>query len=122
MQEDGERCFKDLSELLKEAGTTVHPNDWEMIGRVEAAHEGPLFVLNGPESRASGRRKWERLQEQISQQNSGLALPDKSEFVNPKRNRIYSKIADKRLLGFTVSLTSEATKQELASLKQNLRN
>lgn len=46
--------------MLKEAGTTVHPNDWEMIGRVEAGHEGPVLVLNEPESRARGRRKWDR--------------------------------------------------------------
>lgn len=59
-----------------------------MIGGVEAGHEGPLLVLNEPESRASGRRKWDRLQEQCSQQNSELVLPGKSKFINPKRKRI----------------------------------
>lgn len=82
-----------------------------MIGGVETGHEGPLLVLNEPESRASGRRKWDRLQEQCSQQISELVLPGKSEFVNPKRKRIYSKIGeDKIMLGFTVSLISEAMK------------
>lgn len=82
-----------------------------MIGGVEAGHEGPLLVLNEPESRASGRRKWIRLQEQCSQQNSELVLPGKSKFVNPKTKGIYSKIGeDKRLLGFTADLTLQVMK------------
>lgn len=82
-----------------------------MIGGAEAGQEGPLLVLNEPESRASGRRKWDRLQEQCSQQNSELALPAMSKFVNPKRKRIYSKIGeDKKLLRFTVGLTSQVMK------------
>lgn len=96
---------------MKESGTTVHPNDWEMVGEVEAGHEGPLLVLYEPESRASGRRKWDGLQEQCSQQNSVLALPGMSEFVNPKRKRIYSEIGeDIRLLEFTAGLTSQVMK------------
>lgn len=54
-----------------------------------------------------------------SQQNSDLVLPGKSQFVNPKRKRIYSKIReDKRLLGFTAGLTSQAMRWKLASLRQ----
>lgn len=79
-----------------------------MIGGAEAGQEGPLLVLNEPESRASGRRKWDRLQEQCSKQNSELASPAMSKFVNPKGKRIYSKIGeDKKLLRFTVGLTSQ---------------
>lgn len=100
-KEDGEDCFKDLSQLLKAAGTIVHPNDWEMIGGVETGHEGPLLVLNETESWGSGRRKWNRLQEQCSQKNSEVVLLGKSKFVNPKRKRFYSKTGkDKSLMGF----------------------
>lgn len=100
-QEDGEDCFKNLSKLLKEVGTIVHPNEWEMIGGVVAGQEGPLLVLNETKLWASGRSKWNRLQEQCSQQNSELVLLGKSEFVNPKRKRFYSKIGeDKSLMGY----------------------
>jgi len=72
----------------------------------------------------SGRRTWNRLQEQCPQQNSELVLLDMSEFANPKRKSFYSKTGeDKRVMGFLYHESFfRCCEEELASWRQNMRN
>lgn len=58
-----------------------------MIGGVEAGHEEPLLVFNEPESRASGRRNWDRSNAHSKilnwyyQESPNLLIPKEKGFI-----------------------------------------